>query len=72
MSMRGADHIENTAASIVAKVCLPRRCLAIEVFFVAGMRLPRRCLPIHVTIAIMTGRHLSAGVFYVQHQFSGK
>jgi hypothetical protein len=26
--IRGADHVENTTSSIVAKVCFPRRCLA--------------------------------------------
>jgi hypothetical protein len=50
--LRGADHIENPASSIVTKAYLPRRCLAIEVFVVEGMRLPSRCLAvgIHVTI----------------------
>jgi hypothetical protein len=59
--IRGADHIGNTASSIVAKVCLSRRCLEIEVFVVSGMCSPSRCLAmnIHVTIAMMTGRHLS-------------
>jgi hypothetical protein len=31
VGMRGTDHIENTAYSIVVKAWLPRRCLAIEV-----------------------------------------
>jgi hypothetical protein len=49
--MYGADYIENTASSIVAKACLPRSCLAIRVFVVAGMRLPSRFLAmgIHFT-----------------------
>jgi hypothetical protein len=29
--IRGTDHTENTASSISSKVCLPRRCLVIEV-----------------------------------------
>jgi hypothetical protein len=31
VKMRRADHVENTVSSLVAKACLERRCLAIEV-----------------------------------------
>jgi hypothetical protein len=51
--MRGADHIENSTSPIVAKACFPRRCLAVEVFVVAGMCLMIRCqaMDIHVTVS---------------------
>jgi hypothetical protein len=46
--MCGANHIENTVSSIFVKVCIPRRCLVIEIFVVAGMCLATRCLAIDV------------------------
>jgi hypothetical protein len=56
--MRGADHIEDTASSIVAKTCLPCRRLATEVFVVAGMYLATRCLAMDI----------QAIIIYVPHQ----
>jgi hypothetical protein len=43
--MLGADHIENTSSSIVAKACLPsNRSPVFACTCVAGMRLTSRCL----------------------------
>lgn len=54
--------MENTVSSIVTKACLPHRCLAVEVFVVAGIRLATRCLAIdvHVTIFLRI-REFSSG-----------
>jgi hypothetical protein len=41
--MRVADHIENTTSTIVTKVYLPRRCLAIEILFL-HTRMLRECV----------------------------
>jgi hypothetical protein len=40
---RGADHIENTASSTVAKACLPRHCLATDVLLFR-VRILRECV----------------------------
>jgi hypothetical protein len=41
--MRGADHTENAAFSIVAEACLSRRCLVIEVLLLRT-RVLRECV----------------------------
>jgi hypothetical protein len=52
--IRGADHVENIAFSIVTKVYLPHRCLKIEVVVVADMPLPSRCLAMDIHVTILT------------------
>jgi hypothetical protein len=41
--IRGADHVENTASSFVAKACLERRCLAIDILLLRA-RMLRECV----------------------------
>jgi hypothetical protein len=53
--MRGADNIENIASSVVAKARLPRCCLSIEVFVIAGIYLATRSLAMYINVKVFLG-----------------
>jgi hypothetical protein len=61
VKMSGADHIENTTSSIVAKARLPCRYLATEMFVVTGICLATCFLAMDIQVTVSYTKYFSLG-----------